>query len=205
MTIRGDSTEYELLKKWCETLPFFEEPKSITTCEIGVREGLGSQVIMMGLKKRIGNKPYEHIAIDPYGSREYEHFDKQKERGIKWKRDGEWTDTPPVYPDEMRLELVKDFANNKNFNFYHFTDRQYMNLFNSTDKIFDLVHFDGPHTTKDVMREALWFADKSRKGTRFIFDDYYVYDIELIGKILGYWDFKVLDQGKNKIMLQKIK
>ena len=55
------------------------------------------------------------------------------------------------------------------------------------------------------MREALWFADKSRKGTRFIFDDYYVYDIELIGKILGYWDFKVLDQGKNKIMLQKIK
>ena len=64
MTIRGDSTEYDLLKKWCETLPFFEEPKSVTTCEIGVREGLGSQVIMMGLKKRIGNKPYEHIAID---------------------------------------------------------------------------------------------------------------------------------------------
>ena len=73
------------------------------------------------------------------------------------------------------------------------------------DKVFDLVHFDGPHTTKDVMREALWFADKSRKGTRFIFDDYYVYDIEVIGKALTYWDFKVLDQGENKMMLQKIK
>mgnify|MGYP001497293914 CR=1 FL=1 len=25
--------------------------------------------------------------------------------------------------------------------------------------------------TQDVLREALWFADKSRKGTRFVFDD----------------------------------
>ncbi len=50
MTIRGDSTEYDLLKKWSETLPFFEEPKSVTTCEIGVREGLGSKVIMLRLE-----------------------------------------------------------------------------------------------------------------------------------------------------------
>ena len=50
MPIRGDSTEYELLKKWCETLPFFEKPKAVTTCEIGVREGLGSKLIMMGIQ-----------------------------------------------------------------------------------------------------------------------------------------------------------
>ena len=62
---------------------------------------------MMGLKARIGNKPYEHIAIDPYGSLEYEHFDNQKEREIRWKRNNVWTDKPPVYPDEMRIELLK--------------------------------------------------------------------------------------------------
>ena len=33
MTIRGDSKEYELLSKWCSTLPFFEKPKSVTTSE----------------------------------------------------------------------------------------------------------------------------------------------------------------------------
>jgi hypothetical protein len=203
--IRGDSTEYELLKKWSETLPFFEEPKSITTCEIGVREGLGSQVIMMGIKKRIGKKPYEHIAIDPYGDLEYQHFDKDKEGKITfWKNDkGELTTKSPTYPDTMKIQLLKDFSNNKNFNFYHFTDRQYMNLFNSTDKVFDLVHFDGPHTTKEVMREALWFAEKTRKGSRLIFDDFKVYDMELIGKALTYWDFKVLDSGDNKIMLER--
>ena len=50
--IRGDSSEYELLKKWCETLPFYKDPKSVTTCEVGVREGLGSQIIMMSITSR---------------------------------------------------------------------------------------------------------------------------------------------------------
>ena len=78
-----------------------------------------------------------------------------------------------------------------------------MNLFNSTDKIYDLVHFDGPHTTKEVLREALWFADKSRKGTRLIFDDYIVFDMKLISKALSYWGFGIIEQGENKICLQK--
>ena len=74
--IRGDSTEYELLKKWCETLPFLRNNIS-NDIEIGVREGLGSQVIMMGIKSRIGNIPYEHIGIDPYGDLKYQHFDDE--------------------------------------------------------------------------------------------------------------------------------
>jgi hypothetical protein len=190
MTIRGDSTEYDLLKKWCETLPFYEEPKSVTTCEIGVREGLGSQVIMMGVKARILNIPYEHIGIDPYNNLKYQHYDDSPEYTAD-------------YTDEMRQQMVNDFVNNKNFNFYHLTDIQYMNLFSSTDKIFDLVHFDGPHMTKDVIREAVWFADKSRKGTRFIFDDYKKYGLEDITKMLDYWNFKVIESGENKICLQR--
>lgn len=191
MAIRGDSVEYDLLKKWCETLPFFEEPKSVTTCEIGVREGLGSQVIMMGLKARIGNKPYEHIGVDPYNNLKYQHYDDSPEYQCD-------------YTDEMRQQMVNDFANNKSFNFYHMTDIQYMNLFSSTDKIFDLVHFDGPHMTKDVIREAVWFADKSRKGSRFIFDDYKKYGMEDIAKALDYWNFKVIQSGENKICLQRM-
>ena len=81
MTIRGDSSEYELLKKWCETLPFFENPKSVTTCEVGVREGLGSQIIIMSILPRISGTDYQHYAIDPYGDLEYQHFDnEQKDR-----------------------------------------------------------------------------------------------------------------------------
>ena len=78
-----------------------------------------------------------------------------------------------------------------------------MNLFNATDKIFDLVHFDGPHMTRDVIREALWFADKSRKGTRFVFDDSQFFDMETVAKALSYWNFQVFESGKNKVCLQK--
>ena len=189
--IRGDSVEYDLLKTWCETLPFFEEPKSITTCEIGVREGLGSQVIMMAIKARVLNKPYEHIGIDPYNNLKYQHYDNSESYTAD-------------YTDEMRSQMVKDFANNKNFNFYHMTDIQYMNVFNAAGKIYDLVHFDGPHMTRDVMREAIWFADKSRKGTRFIFDDYKKFGMEDVAKALDYWDFKVMQSGENKICLQRM-
>jgi len=188
--IRGDSTEYELLKKWCSTLPFYQEPKSVTTCEVGVREGLGSKIIMMGIQERIGKIPYEHIGIDPYNNLKYQHYDD---------REPETAD----YTDEMRLQMLKDLAHEKNFNFYHFTDVQFMNLFFLTNKVFDLVHFDGPHTTKDILREALWFAEKSRKGTRFVFDDSKFFDIELVTKALSHWNFKEFESGKNKVCLQK--
>ena len=188
--IRGDSTEYELLRKWCQTLTFDEEPKSITTCEIGVREGLGSKIIMMGIRDNKKNIPYEHIGIDPYNNIKYQHYDHK----VAYTSD---------YTEEMRARMLRDFAGEKNFNFYHFTDLQFMNLFNSTDKIFDLVHFDGPHMTKDLIREAVWFADKSRKGTRFVFDDAKFFDIEVVAKALSYWHFNILETGKNKICLER--
>lgn len=189
--IRGDSSDYDLLKKWCETLPFFEEPKSVTTLEIGVREGLGSQVIMMGLKSRIGNKPYEHIGVDPYNNLKYQHYDDSPEYTCD-------------YTEEMKTQMIKDFAQHKNFTFYHMTDIQYMNFFCNSKKVYDLVHFDGPHMTKDVFREAVWFADRSRKGTRFIFDDYKKFGMEDIAKTLDYWNFKIIQSGENKICLQKM-
>ena len=191
MTIRGDSTEYELLKKWCTTLPFYSEPESVLTCEIGVREGLGSQIIMMGIKERIRKIPYIHIGIDPYDNLKYQHYDGSPE----------YTSD---YTDEMRLQMLKDFSNNKNFNFYHMTDVQYMNLFNAAGRIYDLVHFDGPHRTKDIAREALWFADKSRVGTRFVFDDSKFFDIESLTKILSHWGFNIFESGKNKVCLQRM-
>ena len=39
----------------------------------------------------------------------------------------------------------------------------FMNIFNLSKIIYDLVHFDGPHKTKDVLRESIWFAERSRK------------------------------------------
>jgi hypothetical protein len=191
MTIRGDSTEYELLKKWCETLPFFEQPKSVTTCEIGVREGLGSKIIMLSIRARIGKVDYKHIGIDPYGNLKYQHYDNS----LEYTAD---------YTDEMRLEMQKDFSDHPEFSFFHMKDTDYMNYFATQPLVYDLVYFDGPHMTKDVITEAVWFADRSRKGSRFIFDDYKKYGMEDISKTLSYYGFNVMESGQNKIMLQKL-
>jgi hypothetical protein len=47
--IRGDSKEYELLEKWAKTVPLTPGQK-VVTVEIGVREGLGSKIIMDAIK-----------------------------------------------------------------------------------------------------------------------------------------------------------
>ena len=197
--IRGDSSEYELLKKWCETLPFFEKPISVTTCEVGVREGLGSQIIMMSISPRLGKTEYQHYAIDPYGDLEYDHFDNHPQ----WKRDGKWSSEAPKYSNEMRDQMVKDFATNPHYKFYNMTDVQYMEIFNLSKTTYDLVFLDGPHTTKDILRESLWFAERSRIGSRIIIDDYNLCNFEVIRAAISYWDFKIYEKGKHKVCLQR--
>jgi hypothetical protein len=69
---------------------------------------------------------------------------------------------------------------------------------------YDLVHFDGPHKTIDVLKEVLFFAERSKPGTVFIFDDYPKYNMDLILKVIvNDYGFMLLKQGKNKISLKR--
>jgi len=187
--IRGDSQEYELLKRWCDTLSFKNKPNHVTTCEIGIREGLSSKIIMMSMKAKINGTPYHHIGIDPYNNLEYQHYDHTESETCD-------------YTNEMRDTMLKDFAEHKEeFLFYNITDIEYMNKHCNLDVTYDLVHFDGPHMTKDVLREAIWFADRTRDGSRLIFDDHDLFDMRHVAMALTYFNFKVLEEGKHKICL----
>ena len=180
--IRGDSTEYELLIKWCKESPYAGEQGSIS-CEIGVREGMGTKIILDHFQ------PEAHVGIDPYANLKYQHYD----------------DSPSYtcdYTDDMYHQMMKDFAEYNNFQMFKMTDIDFMKKFNYMDG-YALVHFDGPHMTKDVIREAIYFADKCVKGARFIFDDYPKYNMSKICDLLAYWDFRVLEKGENKICLEK--
>jgi hypothetical protein len=61
------------------------------TCEIGVREGLGSKIIMDNV---VNN--YFHVGVDPYGNLKYQHYDDTG----KYQCD---------YTDDMRDQMLKDF------------------------------------------------------------------------------------------------
>jgi hypothetical protein len=57
--------------------------------------------------------------------------------------------------------------------------------------------------TREVLNEAIFFAERSELYTRFVFDDYRHYDMETIYKALSYYGFKEIDKGDNKICLEK--
>ena len=177
--IQGDSTEYELLQKWAK-----ECKNNNLSCEIGVREGLGSKIILDHLK------PTKHIGIDPYGNLNYQHYDHTGAYQCD-------------YTETMRCQLLKDMASYENFTLFHMKDTDYMNCFATMPDVYDFVHFDGPHMTRDVLREAIWFADRSREGTRFVFDDYVKYRMDKIADALEFWNFKTIEAGVNKICLEK--
>lgn len=182
--IRGDSSEYDLLKKWCEESPHAGKEASMSA-EIGVREGMGTKIILDHFK------PQVHIGIDPYGNLKYQHYD----------------DSPSYtcdYTDDMFHQMMTDFQNYTNFQMFKTTDIEFMNRFNYM-KDYSLVHFDGPHMTKDVIREVIFFADRAVKDAFFIFDDYPKYNMSKIIDILNYWDFREYEKGANKLCLRKTK
>ena len=188
--IAGDSREYEILVEACESLT----SDNLLTAEIGVRQGLGSKLILENLK----NKKHWHIGIDPYGNLSYEHFDDQ----------------PSIvcnYTNSMKVDLLRDL-NFENFTLYQLGDDEFMKSFYDGVPIYrekkeiintyDLVHFDGPHKTVDVIKEAIFFGERSKPGSVFIFDDYPYYDMDAVLKIIvNEFSFSLLKQGKSKISL----
>ena len=191
--IRGDSAEYELLEKWSKGF----DCNGYYSCEIGVREGLGSKIIMDNV---INN--YLHIGIDPYGDLVYQHLDNQK--NCQW--EGLEKGVAPTYSDKLRDQLLEDFKpyiEKGKFTLSNITDTLFMTYPPNQDKKFAFVHFDGPHMTRDVITEAVWFANRSAPNTRFIFDDYPQYNQRIINEMLVYFGFIVKEEGENKILLEK--
>jgi len=189
--IQGDSTEYEILEQACKTLG-----DDLFTAEIGVRQGAGTKIILDTLK----DKKHWHIGIDPYGNLNYQHYDNSESYTCD-------------YTNSMKLQLIKDI-DYQNFTLFPMGDDEFMKRFYDGVPIYrekkelinnyDLVHFDGPHKTVDVLKEVMFFAQRSRAGTVFVFDDYPKFDMDLILKIIvNDYGFMLLKQGKNKIALKR--
>jgi hypothetical protein len=169
-----DSDSYEVL---------YEAAYSIVnikglTCEIGVRAGGSSKIIVDAIMASKPPATRTHIGIDPYGGIDYNHDDK--------------TVVVNAYENKYRdiaiPALFRYCVGSKvNFQYYQMTDTQYMKRFddgvpvylNNKEYILNtyaLVFFDGPHTTKDVMSETKFFGDRAIKGSIFVYDDVTFYD-----------------------------
>jgi len=192
--IRGDSVEYDLLEKWANGF----DCQGYKTCEIGVREGLGSKIIMDNVRNN-----YIHVGVDPYGDLEYKHCDNQED--FQW--EGQKPGVGPTYPDSMRDTLLKDmmpYRQQGKFTLCNMTDTEFMTISKHKDSKFAFVFFDGPHTTRDVVTQAVWFANHSAPHTRFVFDDIKLYEMSTIAHVLTHFDFYTHGMGDNKCLLAKV-
>ena len=179
--IRGDSGEYDLLTKWANF-----DCEGHYSCEIGVREGLGSKIIMDNIKNN-----FIHIGVDPYGNLNYQHYDTSPSYTAD-------------YTDEMRDRLIEDMKPYAGkFHLANMTDTLFMCHPDYNEKKFSFVHFDGPHMTKDVLTEAVWFANRSAPRTRFVFDDHKTYSMDTIAYALTAFNFRTIEIGEHKILLER--
>ena len=196
--IKGDSSEYHLITKHIGKLNI---DRATLTCEIGLREGLGSKIIMDAVREHKPNL-YKHIAKDPYNNLSYEHYDNEGS-------------VVAGYTEEMKQKTVSYlYQNYPEFDFYHMTDDYYfktmgdghqLGLFNNMMLfgLYKVVHFDGPHTTEAVIQELNFFIPRSETKALFIIDDFKDLRMGIVDMLLLTYNFKVVEEGENKIIYQK--
>lgn len=198
--ITGDSGDYELLTEGISLIKKDPSDTYSLSLEIGVREGAGSLTILEAFNTYHKNLYHSHIGVDPYGNLSYQHFDNNEPYTAD-------------YTDEMYLQLLKDFKDWPNFHMLKLTDTEYMKryadgfptFYNSQYLLinkYDFIHLDGPHTTRDVIIETVFFASRIKPGGVIVFDDWNTFEFHIIDEILKVFNFSKIKSGDHKIIYQ---
>lgn len=196
--IKGDSTEYHLIT---EQIGKLKLDQVTLTCEIGLREGLGSKIIMDAI---LDSKPklFKHVAVDPYNNLSYEHYDNEGS-------------VVAGYTEEMKQKTVSYlYQNYPDFDFFHMTDDYYFKTMGEGHQfvlnqqlvlfgLYQVVHLDGPHTTKAVIDELSFFIPRMASKGLIILDDYTDLQMGIVDMLLKTYNFNVAVKGDNKIIYQK--
>ena len=198
MIIKGDSTEYHLIT---EQIGKLKLDQVTLTCEIGLREGLGSKIIMDAI---LDSKPklFKHVAVDPYNNLSYEHYDNEGS-------------VVAGYTEEMKQKTVSYlYQNYPDFDFFHMTDDYYFKTMGEGHQfvlnqqlvlfgLYQVVHLDGPHTTKAVIDELSFFIPRMASKGLIIIDDYTDLQMGIVDMLLKTYNFNVAVKGDNKIIYKK--
>jgi len=182
-----DSDEYDILERAVQAtsgVPGF-------SCEIGVREGGASQLIMNQFKNRI------HIGIDPYGDLNY--------------RGDEMYMYTMDYSSDMQSRMLSNIytTHPDQFIFFPMEDTEFFTRFadgipiyrdgnKSIINEYAFVFIDGPHSLEDVRREFQFFKNKIPVGGAIVFDDIRYYPHFELDAEIADAGFEVMEHGKFK-------
>lgn len=195
-----DSREYYILKNAVNQIQHIDG----LTCEIGVREGGSTQIILDELLSTKQNKI--HIAIDPFGNIDYAHWENKTEK--------------LDYTNKMKNNMLKNLYsycadNNMEVIFFPLEDTEFFEKFSNGIPIYNenksiinsyaLVFLDGPHTTKHVKNEFDFFKNKIPIGGMIIFDDIDQYPhMDNLDPYIQSNNFNLVEKGDCKISYMKL-
>lgn len=167
----GDSQNYEVIEKAVEASLFVAG----MTCEIGLRRGGGTKVIVDTLAKHKATKV--HIAIDPYGNIEYRPDDTHQLR-LDYTNDMRDEAIPQIYQYCRMKEINFQFFNMEDTEFFErFADGvPVYSYFKTKISTYSMVHFDGPHDYPSISKETDFFSTRTPPGGTWVFDDIHDYD-----------------------------
>lgn len=201
MTLSGDGIDYDVITFAIESIPQHMEGM---TCEIGLRLGGGTKYIIEALGK--SELPYKvHIGIDPYG-----HLPYQWREHVNVRMD---------YTNTMRDMIIGEIYkcgmdNNVNFIFKNMTDIEFFKRYSDGVPVYDeeayllskyvFTYFDGPHDSKSLKTEFLWFNDRMESGATVVFDDVTFYDFEVLHPFIMENGWNILKFTQKKAAYQKI-
>lgn len=198
-----DSAEYELL------IAAAEEASSVPGmgCEIGVRRGGGSRMIMDAFIRRGVFKT--HVMVDPWGDIEYLTTEENRVRY--------YTD----YTNQMRMKFYAELGvyyegklvnpvpvNMEDSEFFARYADGFPTYVDGRGKVVEtqycVVHLDGPHSSAPVNLEIDFFAPRMPPGAMLVCDDTNLYD---------HWDkthphalssgFEERARGQRKVVYRK--
>ena len=197
--MRTDSTEYNILINATKKIKNIDG----LTCEIGIREGGSSEIILKTLKLTKQNKI--HIAIDPFGNIDYEHWENKKQK--------------LNYTNKMKNNMLKNLytfcsLNNMECLYFPLEDTEFFKRYEDGVPIYNekkyiinnyaLVFLDGPHTIEIVKNEFNFFHNKIPKGGMIVFDDINQYPhLEKLDSYIKSKGFSIFEKGNYKISYMK--
>ena len=221
--IEGDSQEYEILKEAASDI----DGVSGLTCEIGVRLGKGSLMIMSQTLNEKNTRI--HIGIDPFGNIRYSHGDYCKCPSCV----SGWKDSPANYTNGLKRQFLKSiydwcFLSRAEFLFFPLEDVEFFEKFadgvpvyshdievndaNYKEKMgwkkiinnYALVHIDGPHDLKTVQNETDFFIDRVSIGGYLVYDDVADYDHHVVDAQLIENGYECMTRGNRKVSYKRI-
>lgn len=176
------------------------------TCEIGVRRGGSSRIIIDTLIDN--NDLYRHhICIDPYGNIAYKDTD-----GDRWSKYD--------YTNQMRNDCMANlyaYVHSKpvHVHFFVLEDTEFFYRYNDGIPVYDefkqilnqyaFVNIDGPHDTQSVLNEFLFFSTRCSTGAIIVFDDidYYSHD-KTVEPVIFSNSFRLFERNGRKASYIKI-